>query len=190
MSKQLILILGGARAGKSDLAEKLARGLGDKVVFVATAEAKDRDMARRIALHRRRRPSSWDLIEEPLDIAGRLARRRKHTDVVLLDCLTLWVSNMLLREAGAAEASACTAAERLLEVYERGASSWIVVSNEVGLGVVPPTRLGRGYRDALGRVNQIFASRADHVYLAVAGLSLDLRALGARDAGKLPGPIG
>lgn len=190
MSKQLFLILGGARAGKSDLAEKLARGIGVKVLFVATAEAKDRDMAGRIAAHRLRRPQGWDLLEEPLDIAGRLARRRKHADVVLLDCLTLWVSNMLLRDAGADEASAGAAAEQLLEVYERGVSSWIVVSNEVGLGVVPATRLGRVYRDMLGRVNQIFARRADHVYMVVAGLALDLRALGARHVSDAAGGTG
>lgn len=190
MSKQLVLILGGARAGKSELAQKLAVELGDTVLFVATAESKDRDMARRIAAHRRRRPQSWELIEEPLDVAGALARRRTHTDVVLLDCLTLWVSNVLLRDGDAAEASACSAAERLLEVYERGASSWIVVSNEVGLGVVPATRLGRVYRDTLGRVNQIFARRADHVYMVVAGLALDLRALGARHVSEAAGGTG
>ncbi|MBI2965122.1 MAG: bifunctional adenosylcobinamide kinase/adenosylcobinamide-phosphate guanylyltransferase [Chloroflexi bacterium] len=185
MTKQLILILGGARAGKSELAQNLAGALGKTVLFVATAEAKDPDMAARIAAHRKRRPPHWELIEEPLDLAGRLSRRSGHTDVVLLDCLTLWVSNLLLKEGEDDGSLACGAAEQLVDLYRRDASSWIVVSNEVGLGVVPPTPLGRAYRDALGAVNQIFARRADRVYLVVAGLALELKSLGARNLSEI-----
>ena len=175
MSKRLTLILGGARAGKSTFAQQLA-AKGERVLFVATAEAGDQDMAERIKAHRASRPVEWDTLEEPLDLAGALARVVDRYDTVLLDCLTLWVSNLLLR---AAPAGADIPAEvgKLLEAYGRGTADWIVVSNEVGLGVVPPTELGRAYADELGRANQIAATAADDVYFVAAGLPLNLKRL-------------
>ena len=176
MEKRLTLILGGVRAGKSTYAQELAGG-GGRVLFVATAEAGDREMAARIQAHRESRPAQWDTLEEPLNLAEALARVSGSYDTVLLDCLTLWVSNLLLRGDGhgASSVDIPTEARRLLEAYAAGTSSWIVVSNEVGLGVVPPTEMGRAYADELGRVNQMVAAAADVVYFMAAGLPLTLK---------------
>ncbi len=176
MSKRLTLVLGGARAGKSTYAQRLAED-GGRVLFVATAVAGDADMEARIRAHRESRPADWDTMEEPLALTGALAAGADGYDTVLLDCLTLWVSNLLLRGAEDEPVALDIPAEvgRLLETYERGAASWIVVSNEVGLGVVPPTDLGRRYRDELGRANQIVAAAADDVFFLAAGLPLTLK---------------
>ena len=180
MSGELILLLGGARSGKSTAAERLAEQRaqrGGRVLFIATAQALDAEMERRIAAHRARRPGDWDTLEEPIDLAGAAAPIIDRYDTVVIDCLTLWVSNLLLQhEADAnAEQIILDAAGRLLALIERSAATWIVVSNEVGLGVVPAWPLGRTYRDALGRVNQLCAARAGRVYLMVAGLALELK---------------
>ena len=189
MASELILIIGGARSGKSALAERLARG-SERALFAAAAEALDDDMARRIAAHRRSRPAHWDTLEEPLDLSGAIAARLQGQgaayDAVIVDCLTVWVSNMLLRHKGGIppssdfEREAVAAAQRLLDARLHGGGRWIVVTNEVGQGVAPPTALGGVYRDALGRVNSLVASQADRVYLMAAGLALDMKALGAR----------
>ena len=180
MPKQLIFVLGGARSGKSSFAEQLAMQ-GERVLYVATAQALDEDMDQRIAAHRAQRPQAWDTLEEPLDLVGTLPNSLMGYDTCLLDCLTLWVSNLLLSKEGNPEAQdeILASARELLDVYEQSQDTWIVVSNEVGLGVVPPSRLGSVYRDALGKVNQVVAARADKVYLMVAGLALDLKAMGA-----------
>ena len=190
MSGELILLLGGARSGKSTAAQRLAERRarrGGRVLFIATAQALDAEMERRIAAHRARRPEGWDTLEEPLDLAGAAAPIMNRYDTVVIDCLTLWVSNLLLRhEADAnAEQIILDAAGRLLELIARSAATWIAVSNEVGLGVVPAWPLGRTYRDALGRVNQLCAARAGRVYLMVAGLALELKELGARPFGSM-----
>lgn len=176
MSKQLTLVLGGARAGKSTYAQRLAEG-GERVLFVATAEAGDEQMEARIRAHRESRPAEWDTIEEPLDLVGALAGVADRYDTILVDCLTLWVSNVLLREGAGEPANIDVLGEvrRLLGAYEQGTASWIVVSNEVGLGVVPATELGRLYADELGRVNQMVAAAADEVYFMAAGLPLTLK---------------
>ena len=178
MSKRLTLILGGARAGKSTYAQELAAS-GERVLFVATAEAGDQDMESRIEAHRKSRPTEWDTIEEPLDLLGALEPVADRYDTVLLDCLTLWISNLLLRdgEGEAGNTDIPGEVHRLLEAYERGTASWIVVSNEVGLGVVAPTRLGRLYADELGRANQLVAAAADDVFFMAAGLALNLKKL-------------
>ena len=184
MASELILITGGARSGKSALAERLAMR-GERVLFVATAEALDDDMARRIAAHRGSRPAEWDTLEEPRSLPEAIRRKAVGADsaydTIIVDCLTIWVSNLLLLHEGNADAEAriVEAAGKLLDVRASSDASWIVVTNEVGLGVVPSSSLGRAYRDALGRVNSLVASRADKVYLMAAGLALDLKALGA-----------
>ena len=182
MTNELILILGGARSGKSALAEKLAHR-GRRVLFVATAEARDEDMKRRIAAHRERRPSGWDTLEEPLDLVAALRPLLNRYDTFLLDCFTLWVSNLLLDEPARAEDGSRIpgAARELMDLIAESPATWILVSNEVGQGIVPSSDLGRAYRDALGRVNQVAASRANKVYLMTSGLALELKSLG-------PGP--
>ena len=186
MNGELILLLGGARAGKSAAAERLAQA-GRRVLFIATAEALDEEMRRRIAAHRARRPSGWDTLEEPLDPVAAAGPILDRYDTVVLDCLTLWVSNLLLRQAddSGVEAAILAATRALLELVESSSATWIVISNEVGLGVVPPSPLGRTYRDALGRVNQLVAARAGKVYLMVAGLALELKELNARPFSQL-----
>lgn len=180
MTKELILILGGARSGKSAFAEQVAQQAG-RVLFVATAQAQDDDMRQRIRAHRAKRPPEWSTLEEPHNLASAIPSALEGHNTCLLDCLTLWVSNLLLSKEGSATAESEILNEvgRLLDTYDSSPATWIVVSNEVGLGVVPPTRLGSQYRDLLGRVNQAVASRADRVYLMVAGLALELKSLGA-----------
>jgi adenosylcobinamide kinase/adenosylcobinamide-phosphate guanylyltransferase len=190
MGKELILVLGGARAGKSAFAEKLAQAMGPRVLCVATAEPSDEEMRRRIRRHRQRRPAAWRVVEEPLEIAQALTPFLDATDVALIDCLTVWVSNLLLaalpggvdqgfRQAEVAEKAVSRAVEDLLTCYHEGPASFVVVSNEVGMGLVPEYPLGRLYRDCLGRANQQVAAEADRVYYLVAGLALDWKSLGA-----------
>ncbi|MXW31359.1 MAG: bifunctional adenosylcobinamide kinase/adenosylcobinamide-phosphate guanylyltransferase [Chloroflexi bacterium] len=171
MSKRLTLILGGVRAGKSSYAQQLAIR-GKRVLFVATAEAGDAEMEARIRAHQANRPAQWDTLEEPLDPATALAPVLHLYDTVLFDCLTLWVSNMLLSER---PHDIPAEARRLLELYRQGDSSWIVVSNEVGLGVIPANELGRAFADELGRANQLVAEEANAVYFMAAGLPLAMK---------------
>jgi adenosylcobinamide kinase/adenosylcobinamide-phosphate guanylyltransferase len=172
---KLILILGGARSGKSTTAEKMAFALGgDNVLFVATAEPSDTEMEERIAAHRQARHAGWQTLESPRT-PSTLLRDAFLPKVVLLDCITLLASNLLLtlpETCTQAEANTVILAEieALLSVQQGGASTWIVVSNEVGMGLVPPYPLGRLYRDALGAANQRLAAVADTVILMVAGL--------------------
>ncbi|WP_457636650.1 cobyric acid synthase [Oceanithermus sp.] len=168
---RLVLYLGGARAGKSAAALARARALGGEAVsFIATATAGDAEMAARVADHRAERPQAWETIEEPQDAAGALARARH--DVVVLDCLTLLVSNLLL-EGGAAAVRA--GVEALLAAWRESGKTLLVVSNEVGMGIVPENALAREYRDLLGWANRVVAAAADEVRLVVAGRELLLK---------------
>lgn len=175
MTSHLTLILGGARSGKSTLAERLAPRRG-RVLFVATAQALDDEMAARIRAHRQGRPASWDTLEEPRQLQQALRPHLHNYDVFLLDCVTMWVSNLLLDQEDPYEGErrVLDAATSLLDTMRDSQARWILVSNEVGLGLVPGYPLGRMFRDTLGRVNQAIASRADQVTLMVAGLSLDI----------------
>ena len=191
MRGELTFILGGARSGKSTLAERLARQ-GERVLYVATAEGRDEEMRRRIAAHQAARPQHWDTVEEPLDLAGALRPVHNRYDTVLIDCLTLWVSNLLLgRQPGAAddaiEERILNTARELLQLVASSGAGWIMVSNEVGLGVVPGSPLGRSYRDLLGRVNQLAAAHARQVYLMGAGLPLQVKPAGPPPVG--PGAV-
>ncbi len=184
MNKQLILILGGARSGKSRLAERLAGEMGRRVLYLATAEAGDTEMQERIARHRARRPETWRTVEAPACVGEALAREAGDAEVVLLDCLTLLASNLLMALGDEPDEEAAAARlegeiDALLAAYESGTASLIIVSNEVGWGLVPPYPLGRVYRDILGRAHQRLAARADRAYLVVAGIPLDLKALQA-----------
>jgi adenosylcobinamide kinase / adenosylcobinamide-phosphate guanylyltransferase len=165
-----VLLTGGARSGKSALAIALAERAGADVVFLATGQAGDDEMAARIARHRAERPPRWTTIEEPVRLLEAIAAVEPSA-CLIVDCLSLWVANLLEAHSGAAiERAADAAAARAAS--RPGAT--IVVTNEVGLGVVPPTPLGREYRDVLGRVNAIWAERATEAYLVVAGRLLSL----------------
>ncbi|MBA1272599.1 bifunctional adenosylcobinamide kinase/adenosylcobinamide-phosphate guanylyltransferase [Stutzerimonas azotifigens] len=166
------LILGGARSGKSRLAERLARDSGLAVTYVATSEPLDGEMAERVAQHRARRPSSWTLVEEPLQLARVLREHAGTGRCVLVDCLTLWLTNLLL-----AEDATRLAAEReaLLAVLEDAPGRIIMVSNETGLGVVPLGELTRRYVDEAGWLHQAVAERAERVIFTVAGLPMMLK---------------
>ncbi len=178
MNKELILILGGARSGKSNFAQRLANKAGGNIFFLATAQAGDDEMAERIARHKASRPSTWRTIEEPLELASALQSEATAADVVLIDCMTLWLNNLMLRQGGASETEVLDQVDRLLDVYKKGTASYIMVSGEVGLGLVPPYPLGRSYRDLLGWMNQKVAGQANKVFLMVAGVPLELKSLG------------
>lgn len=167
-------LLGGARSGKSALAMRLAAGVDGPVVVLATAEALDEEMAARIREHRAARPAAWGTIETPLAIREAVEGIAEDA-TVLLDCLTLWVANAL--EAGIAEDALEADAAAVASALERRPARSVVVSNEVGLGIVPANELARTYRDALGRVNAIFAGHAAAAYLVVAGRGLPLEAV-------------
>jgi adenosylcobinamide kinase/adenosylcobinamide-phosphate guanylyltransferase len=171
----LTLITGGARSGKSTFAEQLVSARGSDVLFVATAEARDDDMAARIAKHQADRPATWRTLEEPLHVAAALAHAEPAT-LVLLDCVTLWVTNLLLRE-DATWAQAEAELDALLAWYRAQAADLIVVTNEVGLGIVPADQLSRTFRDWLGLFNQRLAAEAHAVYLLVSGLPVDVKTL-------------
>ncbi len=189
---RLILIVGGARSGKSAFAERLAIKSGRSVAFIATATAGDEEMRERIARHRAARPTAWRTIEEPLDLTGAVLQASKLADVLLLDCVTLWLNNLFAqttghheREEGQYAAStlfdetALQEVEKLLTAarsLEPG-KTLLIVTNEVGLGIVPAYPLGRLYRDTLGYLNQRLAQAADRVYLMVAGMGIDLKRL-------------
>jgi adenosyl cobinamide kinase/adenosyl cobinamide phosphate guanylyltransferase len=162
----MTFLLGGARSGKSALAVELALAWAGPVTVIATAEAGDEEMAERIRLHREARPAEWKTVEEPLELASAIERADADA-AVIVDCISLWVANVLDEDVDALNEAAVAAALQ----RERA----IVVSNEVGLGVVPTSELGRRYRDALGRVNARWAAAADEAMLVVAGKVLRLQ---------------
>jgi adenosyl cobinamide kinase/adenosyl cobinamide phosphate guanylyltransferase len=166
----LVLLIGGARSGKSDLAVRLAERQSAPVTLIATGEPGDEEMTDRIEQHQRDRPADWETLEEPLELAGALASVPGER-CVIVDCLTLWTANMLAVSGWedtetAAHAAASAAAGR--------PGLTIAVTNEVGLGLVPDHPLGRKYRDLLGRVNTTWAAAAERAYLVVAGRALSL----------------
>jgi adenosyl cobinamide kinase/adenosyl cobinamide phosphate guanylyltransferase len=167
----LVVLLGGARSGKSALAVEVGRDFGGEVVFVATAEPRDKAMAARIANHRRERPLEWMLVEEPLDVAG-LKVLGAGDGLVIVDCLTLWVANLIERQRNDEEILAAVALLADRAGDRRGPV--VVVTNEVGLGVVPATELGRRFRDLQGVANRLIAAKASRVLLVVAGRTLEL----------------
>ena len=174
---QITLILGGARSGKSSHALWLAEESRKPVTFIATAQAYDEEMSARIQKHKSERPANWETLELPLHITPMVSQIK--SDVVILDCVTLWVTNLLMQyvkddlvdeipfmQAAQAET------EALLAAIQKSKQEWLIISNEVGLGLVPPYQMGRVYRDALGWVNQRLAQEADTVILMVAGIPM------------------
>jgi adenosylcobinamide kinase/adenosylcobinamide-phosphate guanylyltransferase len=173
---RLILVGGGARSGKSDLALALARRLGSRRLFLATAQAGDDEMRDRIRRHRRTRGDDFRTLEEPLAVPEVL-RQTTGDDVVVLDCLTLWLANLLLE--GREPEAVLRRVEDLADVLRQRPAHAIIVTNEVGLGLVPETPLGRAFRDVAGRAHQHLAAAADEVYFGALGVMLRLK----------PGPV-
>ena len=176
----LTLILGGARSGKSSHAERLAQGTGKSVIFLATAQALDEEMSARIQKHRAERPAGWETLEIPFNLAVHAPEIQ--SDVVLLDCVTLLVSNLLMqfvKDDLVDEAPFLLAVQKEIEdliaaIRERD-QEWFIISNEVGLGLVPAYQMGRVYRDGLGWANQRLAREADRVIFMVAGIPTTIK---------------
>jgi adenosylcobinamide kinase/adenosylcobinamide-phosphate guanylyltransferase len=165
-----LLVLGGARSGKSRYAQELAESWGASPVLIATAQAHDAEMTARIARHAAARGPGWTLVEEPRALAATLDREARAGRIVVVDCLTLWLSNLLLSKADLAAAT-----DELARSVARLAGPAIFVSNEVGLGIVPENALARAFRDAQGQLNQALANACDAVVLVSAGLPLQLK---------------
>ncbi len=174
--RRVILILGGARSGKSHYAQQLASELGKDVLFVATGEALDAEMQKRIENHKKSRPASWETVEISNNIGQNLSRYKKHR-VILIDCLTLLVANILgpCQHPELAEKEVTAEIEALGRIMETSHAHFIIVSNEVGLGIVPDNPLARIYRDLLGRTNQMIAQLCSEVYLMTAGIPLKIK---------------
>jgi adenosylcobinamide kinase / adenosylcobinamide-phosphate guanylyltransferase len=178
------LIIGGARSGKSTLAEKRAAESGLRVIYVATAQALDGEMQQRIAHHRARRPASWGLVESPLGLAATLQKHAAPDVCLLVDCLTLWLSNLLFagdaaRQAEAGQPVDCPLLRGEVQALIEGLPHWpgkiIIVSNEVGWGIVPMAAVSRLFADEQGRLNQQVAAVCEKVTLVAAGLPLALK---------------
>lgn len=173
---QLILILGGARSGKSAYAQALAEARPHaRVLFMATGQAFDEEMRERIAKHRAERPSTWETLDAPRDLPGAFATLEHSPQLIVLDCLTLWVSNEMLADETNVERRLCGQLDLLIEWTHLHDVDLIMVSNEVGWGIVPENALARRYRDVLGRVNAYAAQRATRVVLMVAGIPLEVK---------------
>ena len=186
MIPRTVLVLGGVRAGKSAFAVARARAVGGRVVFVATAEAGDDEMAARIACHRAERPLTWRTVEVPVALPSALIGLEGEADIVIVDCLNLWVSNLLQKRPELSDGDVRAEAAALESVATRPRFSLILVSNEVGWGVHPETELGRRFRDALGLVNQAAARAADEVVLMVAGCPLTVKSPDSEGGGGYP----
>lgn len=181
MKGKLVLVLGGSRSGKSAFAESLAGQMGDEVTYIATTAVRDREMSERVRIHRARRPQDWRTVEEEKNVVNVIGNGKKG-DVFLLDCVTVWITNLLLDDqltgqdpkTGAKEDVVMDQVFQLAAAVENGAHL-ILVSNEVGMGLVPEYQMGRLFRDLAGKVNQALAAKADQVYFVVAGLPLEIK---------------
>jgi adenosylcobinamide kinase/adenosylcobinamide-phosphate guanylyltransferase len=180
MAEKITLVLGGARSGKSTFAQQLAAKNGNNVLYVATAQVHDDEMERRVAIHQASRPAEWQTLEASAHLAAALQAKSGHYDSILLDCVTLLLGGAFLgldenigEEAFTRQAE--TIMEDLLMAIENRPEAWILVSNEVGMGIVPDTLMGRVFRDIQGRANQRLAARAQDVYLLAAGIPLKIK---------------
>lgn len=177
------LIIGGARSGKSTYAQELALKTGGAVLFVATAEAGDEDMRKRIEMHRKLRPPDWVTLEATTHIGNQIIKNIGKAQTVIIDCITLLINNIFMQyddktDADLAEKEVVAEIKELLDCIDRSDARFIIVTNEVGLGLVPADRVSRLYRDVLGRANQMLAEHADEVYLLVAGIPLKVKNAG------------
>lgn len=170
MTDRIVLVFGGARSGKSRFAEGLLRQSGLDAHYIATAEALDGEMSTRIAHHRASRPAEWTTHEEPLDLPGKLLDVARPGRAVLVDCLTLWLTNLMM-----AGRDIAAAFDELAAVCPALKGQVVFVANEVGLGIVPEHRMSRDFRDDAGLLNQRIAALADEVHFIAAGLSLRMK---------------
>jgi adenosylcobinamide kinase/adenosylcobinamide-phosphate guanylyltransferase len=173
MPGKTYFITGGARSGKSSLAEKLANGITGKRAYLATAQALDEEMAARITKHREDRGTLWDTYEEPLAVAELLRKLSPTYDVVLLDCVTLWLSNIMAHTD--TDGNMIRQCDELVAAIRDFRGTCIVVSNEVGLGIVPDNPLARKFRDWAGTLNQKMAQAADEVFFTAAGIPMKIK---------------
>ena len=164
----IIFIIGGARSGKSSCAIELAKKYKKRVAFIATCQALDREMAQRIKFHKKARPGDWQTFEEPYKVAELLFKIGNKFEVILIDCLTLFVSNLMLK--GLKVDAIIKEVDNILVALDKSKSKAIIVSNEVGLGIVPNNKLGRDFRDIAGKINQIIAKKSDEVFFIVSGI--------------------
>lgn len=169
---KIIFVIGGARSGKSRFAAEIAKKSKCKTAFIATCEALDNEMKKRISLHKKNRPSSWRTIDEPLDLFSAV-KKAKNADCIIIDCLTLWVSNLMLKNK--TEPAIIKEINSITGHLKKIPGKSIIVSNEVGLGIVPDNKLARDFRDIAGRLNQLFAEKADQVFMMHAGIPLQLK---------------
>lgn len=174
-----ILITGGARSGKSRLAQELAIKTGEHVLFVATAEAGDEEMKRRIEAHRKSRPANWTTLEVTTHIGRKITRNIGQAQTVIIDCITLLVNNVFQQHERTTDAIIEKAVKaeikELIRCVEQSNAQFIIVTNEVGLGIVPADSVSRLYRDLLGKANQMLAEHADEVLLMVAGIPITIK---------------
>jgi adenosylcobinamide kinase/adenosylcobinamide-phosphate guanylyltransferase len=168
MNKKIIFITGGARSGKSRFAEELARDFSGPKAYLATAQALDAEMTERIRRHRESRPPDWETLEEPIRVAECIEGHGDFFDLILLDCLTLWISNLMM--AGRSEENILGVGDRLIQACRRVNGSVILVGNEVGMGIVPENPQARTFRDLSGLIQQKIALAADEVFFMVSGL--------------------
>lgn len=169
-----ILVLGGARSGKSSFAETMAKRY-KTVVYVATAEIKDDEMRERIRIHRERRPLCWQTIESPYDLEKVVFDQNKKADLVFIDCITLYITNLLVMPGNQDSSQIIDKIHTLCRVCEEITSDVIIVSNEVGLGVMPENALARHFCDIAGSANQILAQRATEVYFVISGIAQKIK---------------
>lgn len=166
---KITFVIGGARSGKSAYAQRIAQGCGGKVAFIATCKPHDEEMKKRVRLHRQFRPAGWKTFEEPQDPSSLLKQAGTRFDCIIIDCLTILVSNLMFE--GAKEKEIENKVKKLLNVLGNVEAESVIVSNEVGLGIVPENKLARDFRDIAGRANQLVAEKADEVFFMVSGLS-------------------
>lgn len=178
-TSKIILVTGGARSGKSAFAESYAAALPGRHAYVATARIFDEEMAQRIAIHRKRRPSSWQTWEIPQDLPETMERLCQSSDVVLVDCLTLYFSNYLFAHDGEEDEAVIDGAlaelQAVLAAFRQAGVTAVLVTNELGCGIVPMEHVSRLYRDLMGKINQVAAAEADEVYLSVCGITTELK---------------
>ena len=175
---RIVFITGGARSGKSRLAEQIAAGYGSPLCYLATAQSLDNEMDRRISIHRQRRGDAWQTVEEPLDLVRALNANDGRFNAILVDCLTLWLTNLLLLDETPgkdSEVRIMNEVQHLAATLGGMQTTVVIVSNEVGMGIVPENRLARIFRDIAGQANQTVAAAADEAWLVASGIPLRLK---------------